>query len=191
MAPVACVLLDSATVNQSTVGKRGPDAVSVAPGDTIDDDDIIIEGDWPAFLAKHMGLHGWDNLDLAGATGIDRSQISRWRRNEGLPTPKNVRAVCAAFCLDIRFGIVATGQYTADEVRLRNRGRREVLRTYKPEELTEELLDRVHAAAPVAEAVPPPSPPVSRRRGSFTEQHKPVIAPLTFQDGSTRNGRAR
>lgn len=178
-----------ASVNQSTVGESGTDPAASAALDDID----IIEDDWPAFLKKHMEELGWDNLDLAAATGIDRSQVSRWLRNQGLPTPKNMRAVCAAFCVDIRVGIVAAGQYTPDELRLRTRAsRREVLRSCRPEELTEELLDRVRGAAtpPAAEAVPSPLA-ARRRRGDFAEQDRPVIAPLQFQDGSSRNGRAR
>jgi transcriptional regulator with XRE-family HTH domain len=174
-------------VNQSTVGESGTDpAVSAAPDDIGD----IIEGDWPAFLEKYMKAFGWDNLDVASETGIDRSQVSRWLRHEGRPTPDSLRLVCAAFHVDIRLGIAAAGMFTADELRLRTReSRRAVLRSCKPEELTEELLDRVRGAT--APAVPPPPVAKAARRGSFTEQHKPVIAPLQFQDGSRRNGRAR
>lgn len=178
-------------MKQSTVGSNGPDpAVSAAPGD-------IIEDDWPAFLDRYMGELGWGNLDLARASGIDRSQVSRWRNGEGLPRNDKIRAVCSCLRLDIRYGIVAAGLFTAEEMKLRRPPVREALRAATPEELTGELLGRVHSAEGLLEAAEKQVEELRGRAqpsanghggavGAFREQHRPVVSdPFTFvpQDG--------
>lgn len=152
------------TVNQRTISNGGHHA---APDSE--------EEDWASFLQKHLRELGWDNLDLSKACGIDRSQVSRWLRREAIPGPASVRLVCAVLEVDIRYGIVATGSYTAEELRLHTHpSTREVIRTCKPEMLADELLRRARGAT--TESVAP-------GRGTFEEQRGPVIAPLVFQDG--------
>lgn len=133
---------------------------------------------WAEFLAKHLHELAWENLDLAKATGLDRSQVSRWLRHEGQPTPDSIRKVCKAFGVDIRRGIVAAGLFTADEMKLRSRpSNRELLSTCTAQELAAAVLDRMTGGGEAA------APPVVGQ-GTFTEQHRPtVVAPITFQDG--------
>lgn len=167
-------------MNQSTVGIDGPDpAVSAAPGD-------IIENDWPGFLKKYMKELGWDNLDLAAESGIDRSQVSRWLRGEGHPRNDKLRQVCQALRVDVRLGIVAAGYFTPDDLRLRTNPR-EALRRAKHEQLLAECLRRMTGHDEVEPAAAEPAP----GRGPFTEQVAPVVAPIQFQDGGSgrRNGR--
>lgn len=150
-------------MNQRTVGTNGPAAAS-------DDGD----DDWASFLTYHLRELGWENTDLAEAIGIDRSQVSRWLRRESFPREASIRAVCRALRVDIRYGIVAAGMFTAEEMKLKARpSNRELLRTYKSEELTDELLRRVDEKGVKSAA----------RVGTFEEQHRPVVGPIQFQDG--------
>lgn len=177
-----------ADVNQRTVETDDPDqAVATTLGDV-----EIIENDWSGFLEKHMETLGWDNLRLAAESNIDRSQVSRWLRGEGHPRNDKIRSVCRALRLDVRYGIVAAGYFTPEEMRLRTRREsvKAVLRGCSPQELTEELLSRIPGDEPEP-AVPADEPvaPVNGAVGPFTEQHRAVVAPITFQDGR-QNGRA-
>jgi transcriptional regulator with XRE-family HTH domain len=148
---------------------------TLTPNDR-DDASLFDEGDdWATFLKKQMTALGWDNLDLAEATGIDRSQVSRWLNREGRPSPRSIRKVCAALKVDIRYGIVANGDYTAEEMRLHTRlsVRREVLRSAAPEELTAELLSRITPANGVQERLAASNGVV---KGEYTEQRRPVVS---------------
>lgn len=59
----------------------------------------------------------WSQEDLERASGVSRSTISRWERNQAdRPEPEHIRSACRALDIDPRRAAVALGYLSAEEV---------------------------------------------------------------------------
>lgn len=96
---------------------------------------------WGIYIEKRMDAIGWKNVDLARASGIDRSLIGRWRNEDTVPAIESVRSVAHAFGRDIREALIEAELFTEDEMQARTIT--PDIRLISDEELTEEVRRRM------------------------------------------------
>ena len=71
---------------------------------------------WSEWLGQRMGALGFDaNSDLARATGVPDSVISRWRTSGTTPSIGQLRRLPSALQVSLVELLVAAGHLTADE----------------------------------------------------------------------------
>ncbi len=78
------------------------------------------DADWAAWLARRMRQLGFDaNSELARATGVPDSAISRWRTSGTIPTIGQLRRLVTTLQAPLLELMVAAGHLTEAEAELR------------------------------------------------------------------------
>lgn len=76
---------------------------------------------WGSYLRKAMAAKGLGAADLARATGVNQSLISRWLKDEIAPSVENLRRVSKALGIPLLDLLVAAGHVEPGEARMRDR----------------------------------------------------------------------
>lgn len=74
--------------------------------------------DFGDYLTRAMDAAGLSIADLKRLTGISDSIISKWRRNQALPSIENLRILAPALGMTTRDLVVVAGHMAPDEVGL-------------------------------------------------------------------------